>query len=199
MAGYMGLGLQKWIYRQWPKRFFKLDRKPINAPIEAYPTKKWELRFPPNKDYARLALLMRNRTKDENYSHIIIALCSFALIFFIILIAVFDNPHFNNYPATRKFYIEHARKEKFEAYHFLLRAGKIATEKNKFSSAHYEFELANKLFPKAIYHHVELANMYVLLCKNEDLYCEETKTYIFQLEKKYCDHPYLDKIHVLIE
>jgi len=196
MAGYMGFGLQKWIYRQWPKRFFKLDRKPINDSVEAYNTKKWDAKFPPKTDYSRFAKFLRIRSKDESRGNSIMALSAFAIILATVWIIAFTFPK-STFISTKKILREYHRSEKLEAYQYLRNSIIFETEKNNFAAAYDEYVLANKLFPQAIYHQVELANMYVTLCNDKSRYCSETEVFIEKLKNKYCDHKYLSRLKAI--
>ena len=183
--GYMGFGLQRWIYRQRPRRFLSKEQKPIHSEIEMIMIKPFQpivlLNITNNESrLSSFKKIQNRRQKLRIYSLLGLAFFSLLMIFL-----------FTNFSITDKTYSNHndirnsINREKSNAYRVLTISGRLASERGKYQFAYDEFKRADKLYPKAVYHKVYIGNMYLKLCKEQKIYCDETKWYINSLKKVY--------------
>lgn len=186
----MGLGLQKWIYQQKPRRFFSQDRKPfcsrINQPRPAIFQYK---SIPAYKTKEELDEYLNGIKQKRRWG----TLCSFfALIVFVSMIfySMSQLDTLKEYNRLNSWRLKQEKFEKNNAYNVMVGSGRIAYLKGNYVFAYDEFIRAHRLFPKAIYHKVYFAKMYLHLYEKENLYCEETQEFIAVLNEQYCGNPF---------
>ncbi len=192
--GYMGLGLQKWIYRQRPRRFFSKDRKPIHSEIDVIQVKKFLPAFSTGHKVEE-SLAKRDRySKIKRRKSKIRSLLSL-LLFMILLIFIKAQFSLDEYAQDLNSRKKAAHRiDKNTAYRVMTISGRLAYERGDYTNAYEEFMRAEKLYPKAIYHKVYLANMYKKLCVEKGLYCAETEVYTASLRQRYSSNVFLGKL-----
>lgn len=152
--GYMGSGLQSWIYRMQPRKPFSMKRKGSFSEIPSY-----------QREFKIQA------SKEQNRVNVIL---SGLLIFFILGIFVLYVPKFNKH--SKKVHQEVVQMQKEgnkAALKFLLSSGKERLLDNNIIGAYSEFKLAYKIEPnnealKALF--IETLS---ILCVENNSYCDE--------------------------
>jgi hypothetical protein len=152
--GYMGFGMQSWIYRMRPRKPFSMERKKSFTSVPKT---------------SRQFKLQRSKQSDKLYIIISFLLLS---LFFGIAYIMKDSLllHANT--------IEKEKNERIAdmneaAYKFLLNSGKSRLNRNNIMGAYSEFKLAYNLKPKE----TELKNLLIetvyILCNFDSKYCDE--------------------------
>ncbi len=129
--GYMGFGLQKWIYTLKPRKPFSMDRKPTGDTLPEY-HREFNIKPATDKPNSRLRAL-------------------FTLFILVVLLAVtglliirFSNTTSTNY----KNYQKVLQNEDVNGFQVLFKTGLYYYEKGEWNLARSEFELALKLQPE---------------------------------------------------
>lgn len=152
VMGYMGFGMQKWIYTMRPRRPFSMDRKSSFTSVPVY---KREFN---GKDY-------RNKTS---------LFLGIVLMIVLLICAVSFYPLFKSYHKEHRISIlELERIQSEKAFNFLMESGRYRLRNNNFKGAYSEFELALAIFPdnkqaKSLY----LETVFIL-CFNDNIHCEK--------------------------
>ncbi len=152
--GYMGMGLQQWIYGMQPRKPFSVEPKKT---FTALPKYSRTFKLQPSKPVG-----------------------NFYIIFSLLLLSFFLVVVFVKKPA----FLEHARKvqvqkaeriEVFnkEAFLFLMKSGKSRLQDNNVIGAYSEFKLAHNLCPKNKEAMDLLFNTTYILCANNNAFCKE--------------------------
>ena len=193
--GYLGFGLQRWIYTQKPRKFFSKDRKPIHSEIEMFQIKSFTPAFSTSPSSSGEKTNQTQRIKANKSIQRLAIMIGFVLLITVTVLAV-KAFSFTDYSEEIK--LDKMReKKRYEsnAYRVMTITGRKAFEKGNYVFAYEEFNRAHKLYPHAVYHQVYLANMYKQLCEEEGFYCNETAAYIQQLKEKYAGHQFLDRLN----
>lgn len=128
--GYMGLGMQSWIYKQKPRKPFQLRRRPT---FDALPSYDRTFKIQPTKQASK---------KRK-------ALQSLSILVFCVCLLVFFASKFKNYERQRvQLNEERESRIAAEAYLFLQHSGMQRYYNNDIKGAYSEFKLAYKLNPK---------------------------------------------------
>ncbi len=148
--GYMGFGLQSWIYSMQPRKPFSCKRKVAFTSVPRY-----------TRDFK----LQHTEPSNNIGAYICIA-----------LVVIFSIGIFEAKPrmANHSNHLEELRIErKTNAFKFLLESGKMYLIQNDYEAAYSEFNLAYQINPK----HKEIRALIVkslsALCYQKDSYCDE--------------------------
>ena len=152
--GYMGFGLQKWIYNLKPRRPFSKDRKSSGDTIPRY---KREFTIKQN---------------DSEKNSRLIAIRNLVLLVIICFLFGYFLYSFNNHSneLNRK-QIHHSKQKDTDAFKFLYQSGKGFMASGNWLMAKSEFELALKIEPENIDVNKYYIQTLLILCKNGDIDC----------------------------
>jgi tetratricopeptide (TPR) repeat protein len=187
--GYMGFGLQKWIYQMKPRKPFKKGNK-----IAGYETQDIhnQKEFNLKETYSTNPEIIENRLKEAKkksllnwrkqlaYSVLVVfALMSvFALIYYGKSDSIFSGSQ-DQY----KLMAQKDRQEKAEALDLLIKTGKHHLYNNEIENAITNFKLALNIDPD---NSLALYNLILALsvdCENNSNNCEEAIEYYIKLKK----------------
>lgn len=157
--GYMGFGMQSWIYKQRPRKPFEIKRKPLFTEVPKY---QREFKIQPSKTSNRL--------------YVVVSIVLISLFFGIIQLnkskILQHSSEINN---TTKQRLE---SENLEAFNLLKRSGKSRLKNNNLQGALSEFKLAY-----AIKSTDEELNQ--LLFETLSILCAENQKFCNELDKKF--------------
>ena len=157
MAGYMGFGMQSWVYKMKPRKPFSMERKP-----SFYPLPKYERQF-----QLKPRSFAENKTLGLVITFLAILIVSLISVKFINKLNAHEN-EINGQTYSR------IANEQQEAFDFLYNSGKNRIEANKLESAYSEFVLAHKIYPE----NMEVIDLlietsYNLCNQNKVSYCDK--------------------------
>ena len=161
MGGYMGFGMQSWIYkRKLRKPFSKRGKVPTFASLPVYSR---EFTIKPS---------IKSNKKLIGWLIIIITL----LLSTIVIIFGFK---FHEYESVQSELVYEVNlKNDKKAFHFLLDSGKDRYYSNNFLGAYSEFVLAHQINSE----NKEILNLLIetsrILCENDLKYCEALDNYL---------------------
>jgi tetratricopeptide (TPR) repeat protein len=187
--GYMGFGLQKWIYQMKPRKPFKKGNK-----IAGYETQDIhnQKEFNLKETYSTNPEIIENRLKEAKKKSLINWRKQkfYGLLIVLALISVFALIYFNasyfNNSASHDHYKLMAKKdqqEKADALILLIKTGKHHLYNNEIENAITNFKLALNIDPD---NSVALYNLILALsvdCENNSNNCEEAIEYYGKLKK----------------
>ena len=156
--GYMGFGMQRWIYSRSPRKLFVKDRIPSFSPLQKY-----------YRTFSIKKRVVINKRLAGLYSILV------ATGFILVMIFSFNN--FKNYSNTQTKEVSNLIKlEDKKAFVFLVRSGKNRLAENRIKDAYYEFHLAHKIYPKSENLNKLLVETLSILCIDNNNYCKEIDT-----------------------
>lgn len=130
MGGYMGFGLQKWIYSRNPrKKMFVKERIPS---------------FTSLPKYSRTFKLQASIVENKKLMGFLTVLITIGFIVVINLTYQKFNDYSNEYNKKMNVYHNHKNEK---AFNFLMDSGKYRLESNKLLGAYSEFKLAYDINP----------------------------------------------------
>jgi len=154
MGGYMGSGLQQWIYSRNPqKKMFK--KQPLKS-------------FTALPKYSRTFKLQANRKENKKLNGFITIL----LVFSALVLSVFTIQKFTIYSKNhQKYVVDITNKKNLETFNFLVDSGKNRLKHREVKAAYAEFILAYKLYPKNEELNKLLIETLSILCSENNKYC----------------------------
>ena len=154
--GYMGFGMQKWIYSRNPKK-------------KLYQKKKLQS-FTALSKYSRNFKLSYRARENKT----LLGLTSLFFVVGLILLVKLSNVKFTEYSNkhTELTMVLHENKNQV-AYRFLIRSGKNRLLDNRALDAYKEFKLAYAIFPQNEELNQLLIETLSTLCKKNSIYCKE--------------------------
>lgn len=168
--GYMGFGMQKWVYKMKPRRPFSKDRKPNLNEIKTTETK-----FILKKDES----IFSQRIKAIS-TLVIFAMVIFAFAYFAVQML--------NKSKTSAESIEKSRQnEKNDAFMVLFENGKRYLSNGNRDKAKSELELALNLKPENYSANIYFIYTLKSFCLAENKYCDKIIIHINKILKKYPD------------
>ena len=150
--GFMGFGMQKWIYTMRPRKPFSMQRK---GSFTAVPSKSRKFKLQPseNKGSCNLAIVL--------------------LIIFSLLIGLMI-PKWSAYENKRiNAEIEFRESRNNTAFNFLIKSGKNRLSSGKIHGAYSEFTLALNLKPNNKELNSLLLETLEILCFDYNTHCDE--------------------------
>jgi len=192
--GYMGFGLQRWIYTQRPRKFMSMQRRPLHNEIKGHKVTFLSAVQSSNSDKTYENKVEANKILAL-FSQFLLAVLILSMSFIIIKYCnhYFQKPN-NNSLDYQTMIAKEELREKHRAYNVLTKTGRSLVRKGEYYAAYDDLIRAHKLYPKMIYHQVELANMYSYICKEKNIYCEESVAYKKGLEIYFEGHEYLSRM-----
>ncbi|GAL77166.1 hypothetical protein JCM19274_4879 [Algibacter lectus] len=156
MGGYMGLGLQQWIYSRDPqKKMFK--KQPLKS-------------FTALPKYSRTFKLQVNRKENKKLNGLITVL----FVFCTLLLSVFTIKHFIDYSDKHtQAVINITKKKDLETFSFLVNSGENRLLNNHPLGAYSEFKLAYKVNPESERLNQLLIETLSILCVDNNEFCKE--------------------------
>ncbi|GAA3581580.1 hypothetical protein [Snuella lapsa] len=161
MAGYMGFGMQYWLYKKRPRKTFA-KRKRIQS-------------FSSLDKYSRAFKVRPHIKENEPLVGAISLLLAMVLLFF----ATFCSGQFVDY--SKAHYDKQAKSMGLandKAFNFLINSGKSRLLSNDISGAYSEFNLAYKLKPDSYELHELLVETLSILCAKNIAYCVKMDHYL---------------------
>ena len=154
MAGYMGFGMQKWIYNRKLRKPFNIQKRPTCNTINNY-QRKFKLQPSKNNDIVPFFLSL------------------FILTTFL-LIMVTKKSDFENYISNRNSQISlKEERESNMAFNFLLKSGSSRLASKNYKGAYSEFMLALKIKPNHNEARELLLETVQLICENDNTLCKD--------------------------
>lgn len=159
--GYMGFGMQKWIYSRNPKKVL-FDRKGIPS-------------FNPLQSYSRTFSIKPNIPVNKTFMGIL----SFVIGIILLFIGTFSFVSFNHYSKAHTQEMNDLEAcENKKAFRFLMASGKERLKMNQIHGAYSEFKLAYKIYPNSKELHDYLAETLLVLCEKDQKYCSDLNVFL---------------------
>lgn len=156
--GYMGLGMQKWIYTMRPRQPFSMKRKKAFTVVPKY---------------ERVFKIQPSKHKD----HLHIGIIVFIVIVFILLTLI---PQWMEYARIRhKQEVTHTTTRDNQFYAFLKKSGEKQFVLGNYEKALSEFKLARNIRPNSEEINLLLLEVIGMLCDENISYCQEYDTLKF--------------------
>lgn len=155
MSGYMGFGMQSWIYKKSPRKpFSKRESLPSFSPLPNY-SRKFKLKPSVNEN------------KDLNNFLTLVIILVFAIFLFFLV------NRFVAYSNNQAISITAINESKDnEAFDFLMKSGKSRLLSNNIFGAYSEFNLAYNIKPKDKELNELMIETLGILCVSEEKYCD---------------------------
>lgn len=147
--GYMGFGMQKWIYNRNPRKKL-FEKRRFHGLVNVQNNSK---EFLPKKKV------------ESSQNKIILYLTAFVVLCFTTI----SISNFIDYSKKFEEYkMKQTENNNTKAFNFLIKSGKENLSNNKFQEAYYDFKLAEEIFPN----HLTIQNLknetFYMLCENEN-------------------------------
>ena len=156
MAGYMGFGMQSWIYKKNPRKpFAKRERIPSFNSLPKH-----------NKDFT----LKYNRKENKKLNGLLTVLIIVVSVFLV----SFLYSQFNEYSKEQsQSIVEKMRIENNYAFNFLFNSGYSRLKNSNYLGAYSEFKLAYNLNSENEELNQLLLETLSILCEKDEKYCAE--------------------------
>jgi len=150
--GFMGFGMQKWIYTMRPRKPFSIQRKSSFTSVPTY-SRNFKLQYSKN---------------NENYNFGIL------LFFVVVIVTSFAIP---NWLTQARLHNEEVialeQHKEDQAFEFLKRSGEKRLRTQNYKGAFSEFKLAYAIKPNDKEMNQLLLEVVSLLCEQNEVYCKE--------------------------
>ncbi|MCK9451163.1 MAG: tetratricopeptide repeat protein [Bacteroidales bacterium] len=188
--GYMGFGLQNWIFRQRPRPAFSKDRKPTGDTIPRLDTKEFSIagrtqknpeQIEQNKRYY-LDSIRKRSIKEKIVSSIIL------ITILLSVFLLYKHQPWKKYEVSNEDLIlaqQRAEQQKKAVFEMTLSYGNRKLLGGEIESAIKEFEHALKIFPNSMEASEGVAKSYLLDCETNQNNCEKAKKLLDALIEKY--------------
>ncbi len=150
--GYMGFGMQKWIYSRNPKKPFSKGRIPSFTAVDTYEGK---FKLQPSKPFGRF--------------FIVFSILLLGLFFSIIYLKKDEFLIHSN--KVHNQYNERVAQINKDAFKFLIKSGKNRLIAGNIVGAYSEFSLAHNIKPNDVELNQLLTETLSILCYNDTNYC----------------------------
>lgn len=159
--GYMGLGMQSWVYKMKPRKPFSCIRKNSFTSLPNHKGRKFKIQH----------------SKESSKFYIII---SFTLIFLLFSFVIIKRNDFLDHSSLiNKEINERIQREDIFAFNFLFNSGKRRLKSRNLVGAYSEFKLAYNLRPNDIELKQLLLETITLLCDKNESFCSEYELFDF--------------------
>ena len=155
--GYMGLGMQKWIYTMKPRKPFSMHRKGSFSEIPKY-TREFRI-----------------QDADRDYTDSIF--CILPLLVLMILILIIKPRYMSYANEIHKTQVSVEKLQNEKAFIFLMQSGRDRLQKNNYKGAYSEFKLAHKIKPNHKGINIILFETLSILCDQDTSFCEELDSF----------------------
>ncbi len=169
--GYMGFGMQKWIYNMKPRKAFQKRRRAVGDTIDVY--KSHTSVYEKSPEERKSKRLFRYKEAEHKSGNIYLRLLKFLIPTFIIIYGgfkMFDSITRNDNAQPTSEEIKHSNKD-IRTYNYLVRNGYIFIHNNEPEKAIKEFEYALSLIPGDQYALYGFAKARAMNCANNNSEC----------------------------
>jgi len=199
--GYMGFGMQRWIYNQNPRKPFKnREGAGHNNIVERFfavkGSKRKGLKKLSKEEREELIERIDGRYHNDKTGVIILL---FSLVVILSMFLYFKPWKAPNNPAVSEEVENQIFQEKTERFNMMMQYGKLHFMKNDYALAIIEFSTALSLFPENEEALVFLTKSYVNDCTHNNNNCLPAKKYLKLLLKKNPDHPEYNSYLIAVE
>jgi len=178
--GYMGFGLNKWVYKQRPRKFFSRERKPVGDTIpkhennSVYNTDKPQLTGRLNEHQSADEIADKSLTKRTNKIYRVIIYCTLLAITLIAIVNYNKKNESRQASAQARYekVIAREKQEEVDAYKLIYDYGMNSLEKKDYKSAIKEFEHLVYVQAHDLKANITLANALYLYCIEENKECD---------------------------
>ncbi|SHH55079.1 hypothetical protein [Winogradskyella jejuensis] len=153
--GYMGMGMQKWIYTMRPRKPFSMERKGSFTVIPKY-KRTFKIQY-------------SNIKTDFFIKTVVIALFSIITVQLLYQWRVYEQNHFKSLKVINE------SKTNWE-FNFLMKSGRERLNQQNVIGAYSEFKLAIAIYPDNIEAKELLIQSAIMTCYNHGKYCEELES-----------------------
>lgn len=188
--GYMGFGMQNWIFRQRPRRAFSKDRKPIADTVSRLATKEFSIPGRTQKSHEQINQNKKyylDRIQKRSIKNRIVSFIILAIIFISILVLYKYQP-WKRFEVSKEDVLiaqQEAQTQKKTVFDMALSYGNRKLIDGEIESAIKEFKHALKIFPSNPEARLGLAKSYLLDCKTNQNNCDKAKLILDNLIKEY--------------
>lgn len=175
--GYMGFGMQKWIYNQRPRRPFSKDRKPSGDTI------------PQNE---REFVIRKHKTESSHKLNVAFAILLIVIVSILIAYGLNQTTDYTNEINVK---IENTQKQKDEEiFAFLFNSAKQYSINGHWEKAKTDFELALKQKPQDLNANKYYIETLLVLCEKENRNCSLCRERINDMILNHSDDADLHKL-----
>ena len=192
--GYMGFGMQNWIFRQRPRKAFSKERKSSGGEVNYTGSDEMDIEGRTRKN-AELAekekLEYLQKISKRNFKEKIFAAIIFLSVVSGIVLLIWLKP-WHKIKYSDQYWMEDQVKineEIRERFKLFMEYGDYFLENNEFERAGKEYGNALKLFPDDSAANVGFAKSYMQDCLLNHRNCDKAKSAIHKLIEKYPDNP----------
>lgn len=179
--GYMGFGMQKWIYKQRPRKPFSQDRKPFCSTL---PDHEYQNAYTDNNIKLSVRISDNELSEEEIHDQKVLrrsklfvrgTIITLAIGLFLGLVSHFSFKE-DNYFAKERIRQEKIQErqviEHDEAYEILIKSGKRAMESRRYDRAINEFNQALRISHDHLESRELLVDALILSCSEEGKNCK---------------------------
>ena len=166
MMGYMGFGMQSWIYRMNPRKPFSTKRRSSFISLPKY-SRSFQL---------------KPSIKENDKLRGIITVLSIAVFSILLGLLYFEFMDYSNQQNELMF--EKTITEDKKAFDFLLKSGKKRLMRNDILGAYSELKLAYNINSKEIELNTLLIEILSILCDKNEIYCGELDKILIDSNKQ---------------
>ncbi|UKM64174.1 hypothetical protein GSB9_00721 [Flavobacteriaceae bacterium GSB9] len=154
--GYMGFGMQKWIYSRNPrKKLFEKDRIPSFNALPKY-----------SRTFAIQASKRENKRPVGILTILIIVAAAFIVFCALNSYSLYEKKHAQQI-------MQYHNYQNDKTFRFLMTSGKERLRDKRPLAAYSEFKLAQKIYPNHTELQQVLTETLTVLCDKESKYCKE--------------------------
>lgn len=182
--GYMGSGLQRWIYTQRPRKFFSKSRTSPGSSFDIGAGGDTKIAGRAGDKKAareRVNRYFKMSRLSREIGLLLLAGIISLLAWLAYTIYTAPAPEIGRDEHLHTRHLEHLRQQNAEerqnAYLLLIQSGDEHFEKRQFEWAIEEYEKASEIFPEAEAPVIRIARSYQSLCQYYGQNCEEAKIY----------------------
>jgi hypothetical protein len=194
IMGYSGLGMQKWIYRQKPRKFLSKDRKPTHDSIASEEIKTdINLAGRTTKNEKKLDYEIEtrlNKIRQENRNQKIKSFITLIVISSIIGIVIYAYVQNDGWKKTVPLRSKNMELNMGKAYEIAIDAGDDYRDFNEFEAALRQYRLANRIFPDKYIPYLRIYSIYKIECLNYNKHCMRAISILDSMVVKFPDKNY---------
>lgn len=176
--GYMGFGMQRWLYNRRPRRPFSKDRIPLGDTIPQYTHREIKLAHTASRQKptsgkaqsrAKVKILTRDYLEDKTVD-IFLALVMMAILI-LLGVSLYHSVIFSmDEQENRKPLSDQVENREFR---MAIQYGRHYLKKGDYEMAANEFSTANRVKPDNLEALTGLSRAYFGLCLNESVHCTD--------------------------
>jgi hypothetical protein len=156
MSGYMGFGMQSWLYKKRPRKpFAKRGQVPSFSPLHNY-----------SRTFSLKPHVKKNNLLTGLFTLAILILSAYFVFTYCDRFTDYSNQH-------RQLVIVQTQKQDEQGFNFLINSGKRRLSNNNVKGAYSEFHLAYNIRPENEELNRLLLETLSILCSEEIKYCDK--------------------------